>query len=760
MLNCTSYGNADKGYEDADGFAAKLTVGEGNVFDGCVAYNNADDGWDLYAKVETGCIGAVTIRNCVAYSNGVLEDGTIGGNGNGFKLGGESLSGKHVLENSYAFWNRSKGIDSNSCPDVIVHNCVSYNNGSHNVAFYTNNAGSTDFAATGIISFKDDTNPYKDGMNGDNLKPKGTQDTSKYLGKSNYYWYGSSSTNESGAAFTADMFASLEFKGVARNADGTIDMQGFLQLTAKAPANTGVVPGGTASEDVGTLPEDAAHNYSEEWYNEDDYRHWHECECGARGDMADHTFVWVVTKEATETTTGSKHEECTVCGHKKAAITTYYEKPAEPSDEPSAEPSGEPAAPTEPKPGNGGNNAVVIIVVVVVVVIIAAAAVIVLLKKKKVSKKSRIKQKHRSLSGVADVSFEPIFLCECIPQGRQNGTDDTCSDGCSCRRQGVVCRQPEPVGRQEITDDFQWRQDQRQIGDDGTQRRRGDHQNGQQDVELPNTGQNSREHETHAGQQEHIDHQRRGQLGEFRKCRTHTSCRGGKNCADEYAGQHDFGQCAAQAQTAGHVPKGGICHFAAEGEHDCQQQDGRRTHSQRLFFQICRGAALFRGENIKGESVSRFKHQLIFPYHIFRRHISPFKGNGGKVGGAFAENGGGHMGFGQVGGKRGGGNDPPYTAFHVAVSYGSRQILREDHSAVQRSSLYQFFRFFRGAVPHKAVFQQMAYDFGAFRTARQIHHTGLRRMYCFRSFSRQRNGGGADDQQQDRQRAQCPLEGE
>ncbi|MFV0342155.1 MAG: pectinesterase family protein, partial [Anaerocolumna sp.] len=50
VLNCTSYGNADKGYEDADGFAAKLTIGDGNVFDGCIAYNNADDGWDLFAK--------------------------------------------------------------------------------------------------------------------------------------------------------------------------------------------------------------------------------------------------------------------------------------------------------------------------------------------------------------------------------------------------------------------------------------------------------------------------------------------------------------------------------------------------------------------------------------------------------------------------------------------------------------------------------------------------------------------------------------
>ena len=28
ILNCTSYGNADRGYEDAVGFAAKLTVGD------------------------------------------------------------------------------------------------------------------------------------------------------------------------------------------------------------------------------------------------------------------------------------------------------------------------------------------------------------------------------------------------------------------------------------------------------------------------------------------------------------------------------------------------------------------------------------------------------------------------------------------------------------------------------------------------------------------------------------------------------------
>ena len=245
ILNCTSWGNADAGYEDADGFAAKLTCGEGNVFDGCVAYNNADDGWDLYAKVETGPIGAVTIRNCVAYSNGYLEDGTIGGNGNGFKMGGSSISGKHKLINSYAFFNKAKGIDSNSGPDIIVENCISYNNGSYNVAFYTNIEQDTAFVASGIISFKD--GEYAAANVGENLKPRGIQNESDFKNDTCYYWNGSASQNNAGTAFTAEMFLSTEFKGIARNADGTIDMQQFLALADTAPADAGARMTGTAS---------------------------------------------------------------------------------------------------------------------------------------------------------------------------------------------------------------------------------------------------------------------------------------------------------------------------------------------------------------------------------------------------------------------------------------------------------------------------------------------------------------------------------
>ncbi len=326
VLNCTSYLNADPGEEDADGFACKLTSGTGNVFDGCVAYRNADDGWDLYAKVETGTIGAVTIRNCVAYQNGIREDGTVGeGNGNGFKMGGESLSGKHKLENSYAFWNKAKGIDSNSCPDIQVENCISYNNGSYNVALYTNNAAETDFVAKNILSVKDGSCPYEGSVTlGDNLKPKGDQNELKFKGDSAYYWNGTAAASSAGS-YGAEVFQSVEFKGVARKEDGAIDMQGFLTLTAAAPAGVAPQGAGTASGDMTSLPTDEAHTYGEEWYKDDHFFHWRECQCGDRGHYGEHDLKWIVDKKATETENGRKHQECTVCGYKQTGIETYYE---------------------------------------------------------------------------------------------------------------------------------------------------------------------------------------------------------------------------------------------------------------------------------------------------------------------------------------------------------------------------------------------------------------------------------------------------
>ena len=154
IKNCTSHNNYDdETYgENADGFAAKLTIGYGNVFDGCIAYRNSDDGWDLYAKSDSGNIGCVIIYNCVAFENGYLEYTqadmhqklnynhmfdepdtnsfkTRDGDGNGFKLGGSVMEGDVKMYNCLSFQNRMHGVTDNSNPGYIkVEGVTSYDN--------------------------------------------------------------------------------------------------------------------------------------------------------------------------------------------------------------------------------------------------------------------------------------------------------------------------------------------------------------------------------------------------------------------------------------------------------------------------------------------------------------------------------------------------------------------------------------------------------------------------------------------------------
>lgn len=70
------------------------------------------------------------------------------------------------------------------------------------------------------------------------------------------------------------------------------------------------------------------HTYDDSSWYQDAQSHWHQCtdtDCpdryGSTKDLASHTFVWKVDKAATETQTGLKHEECTVCGHKRSENT-------------------------------------------------------------------------------------------------------------------------------------------------------------------------------------------------------------------------------------------------------------------------------------------------------------------------------------------------------------------------------------------------------------------------------------------------------
>jgi hypothetical protein len=236
VKNCTSFENADPGFEDADGFAAKLTVGEGNVFDGCIAYHNADDGWDLFARNENGPIGKVVIKNSVAYRNGWVPGKEGTGNGNGFKMGGSSMPGAHELINSLAFENLAKGIDSNSGTNISVTSSSSFNNQSYNVAFYTSSAPQTDFHAAGVLSFRTEDLGVRE-----QIRPVNQEETQIY-GPLNYYWNEQTriSENSLGQQVQKEWFVSLVSEDaeteraarepVTRYENGSINVHGLMQV--------------------------------------------------------------------------------------------------------------------------------------------------------------------------------------------------------------------------------------------------------------------------------------------------------------------------------------------------------------------------------------------------------------------------------------------------------------------------------------------------------------------------------------------------
>lgn len=200
IKNCTSRNNCDdETMENADGFAAKLTCGNGNVFDGCMAYNNSDDGWDLYAKEATGPIGVVTIKNCIAFRNGFTEDGRGYGDcdGNGFKLGGGGVGTRHIVENCLAFENLNCGFTDNNNPLFgEMKDCTAYNNGigGKGKANYMVYRCDSTAKLTNLITYYSTGNVSKTNAAGIKLandKFKGTVSNTLYYNSKYYYVSGS-----------------------------------------------------------------------------------------------------------------------------------------------------------------------------------------------------------------------------------------------------------------------------------------------------------------------------------------------------------------------------------------------------------------------------------------------------------------------------------------------------------------------------------------------------------------------------------------
>ena len=265
ILNCTAFDNKDEATcENADGFAAKLTCGEGNVFDGCISYCNSDDGWDLYAKPATGSTGVVTIKNSVAFGNGKLTNGEGSANGdmNGFKLGGSNKQcpTPHVVTNCIAFNNGATGFtDNGNGGAVTLTNCTSVNNGMYNAAKanYMCYRTSKDAAYTNLLSFAEKKTAATDQFLGTvshtlyHYKGVGTYWVNNWLctdgAKTKY-------SGSEGADYTvsASDFVSTQIPGydaatgaytadyhsIFRNADGSINLSGLYEVSSDSPLYT------------------------------------------------------------------------------------------------------------------------------------------------------------------------------------------------------------------------------------------------------------------------------------------------------------------------------------------------------------------------------------------------------------------------------------------------------------------------------------------------------------------------------------------
>ncbi len=153
ILNCDAYNNYDTVSDggkggNVDGFGGHPdNDGSGNVFRGCRAWWNSDDGFDL---INSG--KAVVIDHCWSFYNG-YQPGTFkaAGDGTGFKAGGYGMSDtpkvpdvipQHEVKNCIAFYNKNKGFYANHhLGGILWENNSGYKNPSNYCMLNRKSAG-------------------------------------------------------------------------------------------------------------------------------------------------------------------------------------------------------------------------------------------------------------------------------------------------------------------------------------------------------------------------------------------------------------------------------------------------------------------------------------------------------------------------------------------------------------------------------------------------------------------------------------------
>jgi hypothetical protein len=218
VLNCDSYLNYDaaKNGEDADGFGARgstnctTCLGPGNVFRGCRAWGNSDDGYDLWWANNR-----VILEDCWAFGNGenIWNDSAFRGDGNGFKLG--QGGGEHIVVRCIAYNHQHNGFDLNrsktDATGVVVYNCTSANNPDNNFKFSNPTTGA-------IHKLRN------------NISYSGPVTIGSLIDNSYNSW-------NSGFTVSAADFESLDANGIdgPRGADGSLPKLKFLHIAKTSP---------------------------------------------------------------------------------------------------------------------------------------------------------------------------------------------------------------------------------------------------------------------------------------------------------------------------------------------------------------------------------------------------------------------------------------------------------------------------------------------------------------------------------------------
>lgn len=228
ILNCDAYRNYDNFSENGrggntDGFGNHPQPGsKGNIFRGCRAWFNSDDGYDCINAYE-----ATVFDHCWAMYNGMDSNFKSAGDGNGFKAGGYARRPADQLPNPI--------------PQNTIQFCLSvgnkangfYSNHHVNGSFWYNNSAYKNTVNFNMLNrLKDDVNADVPGYSHkmrNNLGFAGRKETdmidvSKCDLSHNYF--------DLNLTATANDFVSLDEKLLTapRKADGSLPDNGFMKL--------------------------------------------------------------------------------------------------------------------------------------------------------------------------------------------------------------------------------------------------------------------------------------------------------------------------------------------------------------------------------------------------------------------------------------------------------------------------------------------------------------------------------------------------